>query len=61
MRGRLNIGDPCPRCGQRIGVLNTRVDGEFRVRYLGCHHCGFRPDDNKRNLPRDQAPPRWSR
>lgn len=53
-----DLGEPCPRCGDRIGVLNTAIEGERRVRYLGCHACRYRPDDNKQILPLELAPPR---
>lgn len=56
----MQSGDACPRCGAgRIGVLNTVVHAEdgYRVRSLGCRGCGFRPDDNKRLVPLEYAPP----
>lgn len=50
------IGDDCSRCGGRIGVLDTRVSGAWRTRWLGCHDCGFRPPDNKQIVPLEHAP-----
>lgn len=54
----MELGAECPRCGGRIGVLNTRVSesGASRLRWLGCIDCGFRPDDNKQVVPIQFAP-----
>ena len=49
---------PCPRCGAILGVVNTRIIGQTRVRYIGCHGCGFRPEGNKMVIPLVYAPPR---
>jgi len=44
-------GDPCPRCGRRLQVVNSvRLAGR-RVRYLGCRGCNFRPPANKWVVP----------
>jgi hypothetical protein len=43
-------GDPC-LCGGRIHVVNTRILGNTRIRYLGCRRCGFRPANNKVQVP----------
>lgn len=51
------IGERC-RCGGRVGVVNTFVTGEVRVRYLGCRECGWRPEQNKQVLPVEYAPRR---
>lgn len=54
-------GDQCPnpQChGGVLVIVQTRVDGEWRNRYLGCRKCGHRPDDNKIVVPAKYAPPR---
>jgi hypothetical protein len=51
-------GDPCPKCESHIQVVNTFVEGESRVRYLGCRGCGFRPEGNKVVVPLVIAPSR---
>ena len=41
-------GTPCPRCpAGRLTVVNTKLIGSTRVRYVGCRQCGYRPDGNK--------------
>lgn len=55
------IGESCPDCGAAIGVLNTYVAGETRVRYLGCRCCGWRPPHNKQTLPLRFSPRRSRR
>ncbi len=48
----MKSGDTCPQCGDRLQVINTRVVGEHRVRYVGCRTCGFRPpNSSKRDAP----------
>ena len=44
-----------------IQVVNTRVEADVRVRYLGCRRCGFRPRGNKRVVPIEAAPARRER
>jgi hypothetical protein len=42
------LKEPCPKCGGRIKVLNTKPLGlSSRVQYCGCNRCGYRPDNNK--------------
>lgn len=48
---------PCPRCGGHIQVVNTKIVGENRLRYLGCRKCGYRPPQNKLIIPLEYAPP----
>jgi len=43
----VRTGAPCPRCGSRFKVLNSRLLAGRRVRYVGCGRCGFRPLGNK--------------
>jgi len=40
-------GEPCPRCQGRLKVVNTRIRAGWRIRYVGCGRCGFRPLGNK--------------
>ena len=52
-----NSGDPCPACkASLLQVINTRVVGEFRRRYIGCRKCGYRPADNVFLVPIEFAP-----
>lgn len=54
-------GDECPnpKCtGGVLTVVQTSVEGDSRLRYLGCRKCGQRPDDNKIIVPARYAPPR---
>ncbi len=46
-------GDRCtvPGCTGVLTVYHSRVDGEWRVRYLECSACGFKPADNKWVVP----------
>lgn len=39
-------GDVCS-CGGKLRVVNTRVIGQHRIRYLACGSCGQRPAKNK--------------
>lgn len=61
MEQRFQQGDDCPRCGGLIGVLNTRIEENVRVRWIGCHDCGFRPPRNRLEIPIDYSPPRRQR
>lgn len=55
-------GDPCPKCESgKLIVVDTKVDGNYRLRYLGCRTCGHRPEDNKMVIPVQYAPPRGPR
>lgn len=51
---RVESGDPCPKCGRSIVVVNTKpADANgIRKRYIGCKSpprgCGYRPPDNVR-------------
>ena len=54
----MRSGDLCPSCGAQIQVVNTRIIGTQRVRYLGCRSCGYRPVKNKIIIPLEYAPPR---
>lgn len=58
MEQRFHLGDDCPQegCDGRLGVLNTRVIGSERVRWIGCHACGWRPQNNKQVVPLAIAP-----
>lgn len=53
-------GDPCLKCSGRLQVVNTKVAGDSRIRYLGCRACGHRPADNIIVIPLEYAPPRKS-
>jgi len=53
-------GSRCPNCGSIIGVYSTRVEGDVRIRYLGCS-CGFKPRQNKVVVPIRFAPERAGR
>jgi hypothetical protein len=53
---RFELGDACPDCGARIGVLNSIPTEDLRVRYIGCKQCLWRPADNKRTVPLGHAP-----
>ena len=52
-------GDRCPRCptGHLI-VANSRIRGQYRIRFPACKRCGHRPPNNKIILPLVYAPPR---
>lgn len=52
----MKSGDQCPRCDGRLQVVCTRVEGDYRYRWIGCRSCGFRPEDNKRVIPLEFAP-----
>lgn len=55
------LGDACPKCpGGTYKVLNTRVVAgeEYRVRWIGCGACGYRPPENKQIVPLEFAPRR---
>ena len=54
-------GDTCPKCAGLFAVLNTRIRGETRVRFVGCKSCGYRPPANKIVIPLGHAPPQLSR
>jgi ssDNA-binding Zn-finger/Zn-ribbon topoisomerase 1 len=58
---KLNTGDPCPKCDGTIVVLNSRPKETYRVWYLGCGWCGYRPEDNKQIVPLEYAPKRSKR
>lgn len=57
----MQSGDPCPECGNRLSVLNTKTAGASRVRYLGCRACGHRPEGGRRAVPlsADPDPEDW--
>lgn len=58
-RTRLNAGDKCPNCKRGvIGVLNSKIHGDNRYRYLGCRACNFQPTPNKLIVPLAFAPAR---
>jgi hypothetical protein len=42
-------GDKCLMggCGGVLKVYTTLVRDGFRIRYLECSNCGFKPDDSK--------------
>jgi hypothetical protein len=42
-------GDPCPECGGRLRVVNSRRAGNVQVRHLACTRCGRRA--GKQTLP----------
>jgi len=48
----------CPKCGALLQVVNSRIIGVTRVRYIGCRKCGFRPPHNRRLVPAIYAPAR---
>jgi hypothetical protein len=50
------MNDACPRCGSILQVVNSKVVGDTRVRYIGCRRCGFRPENNKTLVPAIYAP-----
>lgn len=52
--------DPCPipACPGHLIVANSRIRGEYRIRFLACKLCGHRPIDNKVLIPLVYAPPR---
>lgn len=54
-------GETCPKCGDTIGVENTRVEGNVRIRLMACRNCGYRPEDNKQVVPIELAPKRITR
>lgn len=56
--GNPSSGDPCPNCGGRLVVVNSFASGDYRVRYLGCRACGYRPPNNRLVVPLRYAPPR---
>jgi ATP-dependent Clp protease protease subunit len=37
--GPLTLAKHCPKCGKPKKVIDTKVRGDFRVRYLGCREC----------------------
>ncbi len=51
----------CPRCGRRLGVLNSRRCGPYLVRYVGCRRqrggCGHRPERNKQVVAQTYSKP----
>ena len=53
------LGDPCPsvHCPGTLGVYRTTIQGDYRIRYLACKRCGFKPDQNKWVIPLEYAPP----
>ncbi|MDE2022397.1 MAG: hypothetical protein KGI71_05815 [Patescibacteria group bacterium] len=53
---RATSGDACPKCKGVLQVVNTRVIGATRRRYIGCRGCGFRPDQPPQTLPLAEAP-----
>ncbi len=42
-------GDKCgvESCGGRLKVYTSLVKDGFRIRYLECSNCAFKPDDSK--------------
>ena len=49
----------CAACRGRLRVYTTRIVSETqRVQYLECNLCAWKPDDNKRIVPLEFAPPR---
>ena len=42
-------GDRCrvDGCGGSLIVYHSRIEGEYRVRYLECSACHDKPSDNK--------------
>lgn len=48
----------CPKCNSVVQVVNTRIVGGSRIRYIGCRGCGYRPPHNKRIVPLIYAPAR---
>jgi len=58
---QLASGDKCPRrkCKDYIRVVKSEVKGSYRIRYLGCKSCGYRPAKNKQIVPLEYAPARW--
>jgi ssDNA-binding Zn-finger/Zn-ribbon topoisomerase 1 len=51
------IGRICPQCGGDLIVYTSRVQGDYRHRYLHCIECGFLPP-GKEIVPIAYAPQR---
>ena len=51
-------GTTCPQCNGTIQVLNTIAGDEYRIRYIGCRDCGYRPESNTWTVPISHAPRR---
>jgi DNA-directed RNA polymerase subunit RPC12/RpoP len=59
----IQSGLPCPCGSGRIVVVKSEVKKETksRIQYLGCRHCGYRPDNNKRVLGLHERSPEMAR
>lgn len=57
----MGIPPLCAHCGDVLVVVNSKIQGEFRIRFYGCRRCGHRPDENKQVVPLEYAPPRRRR
>lgn len=53
-------GCACPHCGGNIQVVNTIPGHEYRIRYVGCRECGYRPEENTWTVPIAHSPRRRS-
>lgn len=53
----------CAKCLGFLKVANTIVnhDTGYRVQYLACELCAWRPENNKLVIPLEFAPPRVHR
>ena len=58
MQAKPQPGDECPKGGHHYIIVNSRVEDNERVRYVGCRQCGHRPANNRSEVPLDVAPGR---
>jgi ssDNA-binding Zn-finger/Zn-ribbon topoisomerase 1 len=49
--GTHRSGDKCPGCGGYLGIYCSRYHLGFRIRYLHCPSCKYRPRHNQWVIP----------